>query len=85
MPLEKENLDETKEDKFLKITKSSVTTACKFIPFIGTGIAEVINYFIPDNRRERVLNFIKELSDCVVSQKKANNGVAAMAEKNKDR
>ncbi|WP_296012457.1 hypothetical protein [uncultured Treponema sp.] len=68
--MEKEILDETKKDKILEITKSSITTACSFIPFIGTGIAEVINYFIPDNRWERVLNFIKELSDCVVSQKK---------------
>lgn len=70
MSLEKEILDENKKDKFFEITKSSITTACSFIPFIGTGVAEVINYFIPDNRRERVVNFIKELSDCVVSQKK---------------
>lgn len=69
MSFEKEGLDENKKDKFFEITKSSITTACSFIPFIGTGIAEVINYFIPDKRRERVVNFIKELSDCVVSQK----------------
>ena len=65
MPLEKENLDETKEDKLLEITKSTITTACNFIPFIGTGITEVINYFIPDNRRERVVDFIKQLADYV--------------------
>ena len=70
MSLEKEILDENKKDKFFEITKSFITTACSFIPFIGTGVAEVINYFITDNRRERVINFIKELSDCVVSQKK---------------
>lgn len=70
MSFEKEGLDENKKDKFFEITKSSITTACSFIPFIGTGVAEVINFFIPDNRRERVVNFIKELSDCVVSQKK---------------
>ncbi|HBF68328.1 MAG TPA: hypothetical protein DDW20_03300 [Firmicutes bacterium] len=62
MSLEKESLDENAKDKFLEITKSSITTVCSFIPFIGTGIAEVINYFIPDNRRERVVNFIKELA-----------------------
>ena len=70
MSLEKEIFNETKKDKILEITKSSITATCSFIPFIGTGIAEVINYSILDNRRERVLNFIKELSDCVVSQKK---------------
>lgn len=70
MSFEKESLDESKEDKILEIVKSSITTACSCIPFVGTGIAEVINYFIPYNRRERVVNFIKELSDYVVSQKK---------------
>ena len=61
MSLEKEILDENKKDKFFEITKSSITTDCSFIPFIGTGVAEVIIFFIPDNRRERVVNFIKEI------------------------
>ena len=65
MSLEKKSLDENKKDKILEITKSSITTACSFIPFIGTGIADVINYFIPNNRQKRVVNFIKELADYV--------------------
>lgn len=65
-----QDLDENKSDKVLSITQSVINTACSFIPYIGTGVSEFINNFIPDNRRERIVSVIKELAFIVESQGK---------------
>lgn len=65
-----QDLDENKCDKVLLITQSVINTACSFIPYIGTGVSEFINNFIPDNRRERIVSVIKELAFIVESQGK---------------
>lgn len=65
MALETEILDESSKDKALEIARSVISTACSSIPIIGTGIAEAINFFIPDNRKERIVSFIKELAGCI--------------------
>ena len=65
-----QDLDENKCDKVLLITQSVINTAFSFIPYIGTGVSEFINNFIPDNRRERIVSVIKELAFIVESQGK---------------
>jgi len=65
-----QGLDENKCDKVLSITQSVINTACSFIPYIGTGVSEFINNFIPDNRTERIVSVIKELAFIVESQGK---------------
>lgn len=65
-----QDLDENRTDKSLSITQSIINTACGFIPCIGTGVAEFINHFIPDSRRDRIVSVIKELAIIVESQGK---------------
>ena len=70
MSLDETILDEIKIDKALDITQKVINSACSFIPFVGTGVSELINSFIPDNRRERIVSFIKELALVVEQQGK---------------
>lgn len=62
------DIDKTKQDKGLEITEKVINTACGAIPFVGTAISEFITYFIPDNRRERIVSYIKELAGVVEQQ-----------------
>ena len=68
--MEIKELDETKVDNGLEITQKLINSVCSVIPFAGTAISEFITYFIPDNRRERIVNFIKELALVVEQQGK---------------
>ena len=63
-------LDKTDRDKKIETTQKLVNSVFGAIPYIGTAVSEIINSFIPDNRRERVVAFIKELVLIVEQQGK---------------
>ena len=59
------DIDKNKNDTINEITAKAINSACSFIPFVGTSISEFITSFIPDNRIERIVSFIKELSNVI--------------------
>ena len=67
LPLWKEDdmnidlLDKTDRDKKNETIQKIVNSVFGAIPYIGPAVSEIINSFIPDNRRVRVFAFIKEL------------------------
>ena len=63
-------LDKTDRDKKNETTQKIVNSVFGAIPYIGPAVSEIINSFIPDNRRERVVAFIKELVLIVEQQGK---------------
>ena len=63
-------LDKTDRDKKNETTQKIVNSVFGAIPYIGPAVSEIINSFIPDNRRERVVTFIKELVLIVEQQGK---------------
>ena len=63
-------LDKTSTDKKIETTQKIVSSVFGAIPYIGPAVTEIINSFIPDNRRERVVAFIKELVLIVEQQGK---------------
>lgn len=63
-------LDKTDSDKKNETTQKIVNSVFGAIPYIGPAVSEIINSFIPDNRRERVVAFIKELVLIVEQQGK---------------
>lgn len=54
----KKSPDDKNYDKLVFLLNS----VCGFIPSVGTAIAESIKYFIPNDREERVINFIQDLA-----------------------
>ena len=49
-----ELLDKTDTDKKNEITQKIISSVFGAIPYIGPAVSEIINSYIPDNRRERV-------------------------------
>ncbi|MCI7435958.1 MAG: hypothetical protein MSH22_05100 [Spirochaetia bacterium] len=65
-----ELLDKADTDKKNETTQKIISSVFGAIPYIGPAVSEIINSYIPDNRRERVVAFIKELVLIVEQQGK---------------
>lgn len=55
-------INKTTDEKNTDALISLLTGVCGFIPGAGAAIAETIKHFIPNDREERVINFIQRIA-----------------------
>lgn len=55
-------INKTTDDKNYDTLVSLLTGVCGFIPGAGSAIAETIKHFIPNDREERVIDFIQRIA-----------------------